>query len=172
MTLRPGRTIRKIKRPYTRVSRKKPRKSYVVGVPYLKIHIFEIGKKSEKYNTVLYLVSEEDAQIRDCALEASRIVAVKHLAKKLGEEGFFMKVLVYPHQVLREHSIAMGAGADRYSQGMAHAFGHPSGIAVRSRTGQTLIQLNVKESDLKLAKEALKMAASKVSTKTRIELKK
>lgn len=169
MALRPGRTVKRLKRPYTRISKKKPRKSYVVGVPYPRIHIFEMGKKG-KFKATLYLTATESAQIRDNALEAARVVASKYLQKKLGKDGYFMKILVYPHQVLREHSIATGAGADRYSQGMAHAFGRPAGIAVRAKAGQRLIMVRTKKVSLTIAKEALKRAASKLSTKTRIEV--
>jgi large subunit ribosomal protein L10e len=170
MALRPGRTVRKKKRPYTRVSKRKPRKSYVTGVPYPRIHIFEMGKKDGKFKTVLYLVAKDAVQIRDNALESARIVSSKYLATKLGHDGFFMKILVYPHQVLREHSIAMGAGADRYSQGMAHAFGRPSGLAVQTKVGQRLILVRTKKASIKVAKEALKRASSKLSSRTKIEV--
>jgi large subunit ribosomal protein L10e len=170
MALRPGRTVRKKKRPYTRVSKKKPRKSYVTGVPYPRIHIFEMGNKDGKFKAVLYLVATEAVQIRDNALESARIVASKYLAKKLGQDGYFMKILVYPHQVLREHSIAMGAGADRYSQGMAHAFGRPSGIAVQTKVGQRIIVVRTKKAGIGVAKDALKRASSKISSRTRIEV--
>ena len=162
--------MRRVRRPYTRVSKKKPRKSYVVGVPYSRIHVFEMGKKDGKFEVALYLVSREAVQIRSNALESARIVSSKYLQKKLGLEGFFMKILVYPHQVLREHSIAMGAGADRYSQGMAHAFGRPSGLAARTKAGQRLIVVRTKKSSIKVAKDALKRASSKLSPKTRIEI--
>ena len=109
-------------------------------------------------------------QIRDNALESARIVASKYLATKLGEDGYFMKILVYPHQVLREHSIAMGAGADRYSQGMAHAFGKPAGIAASVKAGQRLITVRIKKASLKVAKDALKRASSKLAPKTRVEI--
>ncbi len=170
MGLRPGRTIRKRKRPYTRVSKKKPRKSYVVGVPFPRIHVFEMGKKNGKFNVALHLITKEGVQIRDNALESARIVASKYLANKLGEGGYFMKILVYPHQVLREHSIAMGAGADRYSQGMAHAFGKPAGIAASVKAGQRLITVRTKKAGIKIAKDALKRASSKLAPKTKIEI--
>jgi len=170
MALRPAKTTRTVKRPYTRVSKKKPRKSYVVGVPFPHIHTFEMGDREAEFDTELYLVAENAVQIRDNALEASRIVAHNLLDKKI-PKGFFMKVLVYPHHVLREHSIAMGAGADRYSQGMAHAFGKPKGIAVQIKPGQRLFMLRVNAQNLKTAKEALKRASSKIPTSARIEIK-
>ena len=123
MALRPGRTVRKIERPYTRVSKKVPRKSYVVGVPFPKIHIFEMGNKEGDFDVTLYLIAKNAVQIRHNAMEAARIVAHKFLEKKIGTSNYFMKILVYPHHVLREKSIATGAGADRFSQGMTLSFG-------------------------------------------------
>lgn len=171
MALRPGKTTRKKERPYTRVSKKKPRKSYVAGVPYSRIHIFETGNKDAKFDHEVYLISNNTVQVRDNALEAARVVANKMLTEKLSK-NFFMKILVYPHHVLREHSIATGAGADRYSQGMARAFGRPKGRAAQIRTGQRIILVRVNKENLKIAKEALKRAGSKLPTSTKIEVKK
>jgi len=170
MALRPGRTMRKRERPWTRVSRKKPRRSYVVGVPAPRIHQFEMGNKEGIFNRVVYLISKDAVQIRSNALEAARVVANKLLSKKLGK-NFFMKILVYPHHVLREHSIATGAGADRYSQGMRKAFGRPVGVAAQVRSGQKLIEVRVDKQHVPVAKEALKRAGSKLSARTMIEVK-
>ena len=162
--------MRKRERPWTRVSRKKPRRSYVVGVPAPRIHQFEMGNKEGIFNRVVYLISKDAVQIRSNALEAARVVANKLLSKKLGK-NFFMKILVYPHHVLREHSIATGAGADRYSQGMRKAFGRPVGVAAQVRSGQKLIEVRVDKQHVPVAKEALKRAGSKLSARTTIEVK-
>ena len=171
-TIRPARAIRNLKKAYTRVSRSKPRKSYVVGVPYPKIHIFELGNRLGKFDTVLYLMTTRALNIRGSALEAARIVSTKHLSKVLGDQNYFFKILVYPHQVIREHFVAMGAGADRYSQGMAHNFGKPVGIAVRTYANQRMIMLKVNSQNLKTAKEALKRASSKLSFVTKVDIQK
>lgn len=168
MALRPGRTMRKLERPYTRVSQRVPRKSYVVGVPFPKTHQFEMGTKSN-YNTVLYLSAKNSAQIRDNAIEAARIVATKFLETELGT-NFFMKILLYPHHVIREKPIATGAGADRYSQGMAHAFGKPTGSAIQVRERQNILELRVNKENLEIAKRALKKFSLKISTPTRISV--
>jgi len=168
MALRPGRTTRTKKRPYTRVSKRVPRKSYVVGVPAPKIHLFETGTKGE-YDTILYMVSKQAVQIRSNALEAARIVATKFLNKKLGG-NFFFKVLLYPHNVIREKPIATGAGADRYSRGMQLSFGKPSGMGARVNKNQKIMRLMVNKENLEVAKQALKKAGSKLSTPVRIEV--
>ena len=170
MTLRPGRTVRRLKRPYTRVSKIKPRLSYVVGVPYTKIHIFEMGNRNKQFDTILWLIADHAIQIRDNALEAARVVATKLLERVLNPDNFFMKVLVFPHQILREHSMATGAGADRFSSGMRHSFGKPSGRAVQIRKNQEIFMLKVNKKDLEVAKKALKRAHLKLPTPCKIRI--
>jgi len=164
MGLRPGKTTRTLKRAYTRVSKVKPRKSFVVGVPFARIHIFEMGNKNKKYDLNMTLISERSVQIRDNALESARIVGNKHLEKILGPENYFMKVLVFPHQILREHSMASGAGADRFSSGMSHSFGKPSGRAVRIKRGQGIFMLKINKKDLMVARKAFKRLTLKLPT--------
>ena len=168
MPLRPGRTVRRIERPYTRVSYKVPKKSYVKGVPTPKIHHFEMGNKDGDYDLALYLVSKTNAQIRHNALEAARIVANKYLDKKLGQSNYFLKILKYPFHVIREKPIATGAGADRYSQGMRLAFGKPAGTAVQAFKGEKLVMLLINSANKKIGKEALKKFGYKIPVKVQI----
>lgn len=170
MSVRPGRTMRTIERPYTRTSKSVPRKSYVVGVPFPKTHQFEMGTRTGNFDTILYATARDGVQIRDAALEAARIVATKFLESKLGTVNYFMKLLVYPHQVIREKPIATGAGADRYSQGMARAFGTPVTTAVQTSPGQRLLELRVSKSHLEMAKAAIKKFGLKISTPVRVEM--
>jgi large subunit ribosomal protein L10e len=167
-TLRPAKCYRKIERPYTRQSRKKPRKSYVKGVPDKKIHKFQMGDPNKKFSLKAYLISESAVQVRHNALEAARIVVNKHLEKTIGKEAFFIKVLVYPHHVMRENAIATGAGADRFQTGMRKAFGKPIGLAAQVRPNQNLIEVRLDSSKEKDAKEALRRASAKFPTKCRI----
>lgn len=168
MALRPGRTVRRLERPYTRVSERNPNKSYVKGVPFPKIHQFEMGNKGYSFETSLYLVSKASGQIRENALEAGRIIAHKFLEKKLGNQNYFLKILKYPHHVLREKPIATGAGADRYSRGMAQAFGKPVGRAVRILKDEKLVEVRINKDKIREAKEALRRFASKLSVPFRI----
>ena len=160
MALRPGKCYRKLERPYTRISFKKPRRSYVKGVPALKIHRFETGNKKKKFSRTLYLAVKEAVQIRHNALESARVSATKSLAKSTGEGNYFLKVLVYPHHVLRENPLATGAGADRFQTGMRLSFGRPIGSAARVKANQKVIEIRV--DDEKAGKKALKIAASKL----------
>ncbi len=168
MGLRPGRTMRKLERPYTRISYRNPRKGYVKGVPQPKIRMFEMGNKEGNFDTALYLIAKESGQIRHNALEAARVTANKFLEKKLGSSNYFLKILVYPHQVIREKPIAMGAGADRYSQGMRLAFGKPVGTAARVFVNHRIMVVKTNKQNVEIAKQALKKAASKISVPCRI----
>ncbi len=165
--LRPAKCYRKLERPYTRKSKKKPRISYVKGVPESKIRKFETGDRYKKFPLRMFLVARRSVQIRHNALEAARIASNKFLSTKLGNE-FFLKILVYPHHVLRENKLATGAGADRYSQGMRLAFGKPIGTAARVKENQKLIEVRVNEDGENMGKEALKRASMKLPTPCKI----
>lgn len=168
MALRPGRCYRKPHRPYTRQSKKVPKKSYIKGVPRPKITIFEMGKKG-RYENKVFLVSKRNVQIRHNALEAARITIVQTLEKVLGKGGpFFFRIRPYPHHVLRENPLATGAGADRFQQGMKLSFGKPIGTAAIVRPGQKLFEIHVNKSNLNIAKQALKKANHKLPTPTKI----
>jgi len=171
MGLRPGRTTKSLQRPYTRVSKKKPRKSYVVGAPYPRIHVFNMGNPDKEYDKTLWLSVDRSVQLRDNSLEAARIVANKLLERTIGSENYFMKILIFPHHVLREHSLATGAGADRFSSGMRKSFGKPSGRAAQVRKGQNVIMLKIFKKDLEVGKKALKRADSKLATPCSIKIK-
>ena len=168
MALRPAKCYRKLERPYTRQSRKKPRKSYVKGVPYPKITRFETGKVKKKFGLTMHLVAVDEGQIRHNALEATRVAANKVMLEGAGEDGYFMKVLLYPHHVLRENALATGAGADRFQTGMRKSFGKPIGTAARVKKGQKLIEIRTNKSKKDFAKRALKIAAYKLPVKCRI----
>ncbi len=163
--LRPGKCYRRLKRPYTRQSKRKPRKSYVKGVPGSRISQFEMGTKKD-YGATLYLVAEQSLQIRHNALEAARMAIVKTVEKATKE--FFIKLRVYPHHVLRENRLATGAGADRFQQGMRQSFGVPIGTAAQVRKGQKIFEVRVTPEFIDAAKEALRRARHKLPMKYRI----
>lgn len=163
--LRPGRCYRKLHRPYTRQSKRNPRKSYVKGVPGIRISQFEMGQKKD-YDLTLFLVSEQAIQIRHNALEAARVAIVKTVEKATKE--FFVKLRVYPHHVLRENKLATGAGADRFQQGMRQSFGSPIGTAAQIRKGQKIFEVRVNKDFLNVVKEALNKARQKLPLKYRI----
>jgi len=166
MGLRPWRTARKIERPYTRISYSVKKKNYIPVVPHSHITQFEMGVKGN-YSKRLFLVAKNSVQIRTNALEAARKDANKFLEKNIGGK-YFLKFLKYPHQIVREHSIATGAGADRFSEGMRLAFGYPTHKAVQIFKDEKLIMLEVDEQHVEIAKKALKRASKKLPMKSKI----
>ena len=168
MALRPAKCYRKIERAWTRISKKKPKKSYVKGVPAKKIVKFETGDPKRKYDVRGFLISQKAVQIRHNALEAARVAANRYLDKSVGKDSYFLKVLVYPHHVLRENAIATGAGADRFQTGMRKAFGKPIGTAAQVKPNQRLMEVRVEKAKEQEIKEALKRASAKFPTTCKI----
>ena len=160
---------RRLKRPYTRTSKFKA-EAYIRMAPNVKVVRFNSGDASRAFAYTLNLLSKSDLQIRDNALESARQTSNKLLESYLGLNGFHLKVNVYPYQVLREHALASGAGADRFSSGMAHSFGKPIGVAARVKKGQTIFQLRVDKHNLGIAKQALERASKKLPCSCTIQI--
>lgn len=158
---------------YTRVSgHAYVRKEYMGGVPGSKITIFDMGNPSAEFPVALSLVAKEACQIRHNALEAARIFANRYLVNGVGRKNFYLKIRLYPHHVLRENKLATGAGADRVSSGMRHAFGRAVGTAARVKRGQKMLSVEVEGQNVKYAKEALKRASYKLPTPCKIVIDK
>ncbi len=163
MVRKPGRMYRRVDGPaYTR-------REYMGGVPNPKIVHFEMGnvKAKDQFPVEISLIVDEDCQIRHNALEAARIIANKYL-NKVGSANYFLWIRVYPHQVIREHKMATGAGADRISSGMSKAFGKPVGTAARVRGGQVIMSARVNPQHVERAKRALREASYKLPSPCRI----
>ena len=88
----------------------------------------------------------------------------------IGEENFFLRVVTYPHLVLRENKMIATAGADRLQEGMRKAFGKPIGLAARVSIGDTVLEMSLKAENLEKGREAMKAAATKLPMKTRTEI--
>ena len=162
-------SYRNIKRPYTRTSKYKA-KSYIRMTPNTKVVRFDTGAPGKDFEYTLTLLSKAELNIRDNALESARQTSNKLLETYLGVNGFHLKVKVYPYHVLREHALAAGAGADRFSSGMAHAFGKPAGLAARIKKGQALFMVRVDEANLEVAKQALERASKKLPCSCTIQI--
>jgi large subunit ribosomal protein L10e len=118
---------------------------------------------------MLRLVSEGKLQIRHNALEAARVAANKKLAL-VGEDNYYLKVVTYPHLVLRENKMIATAGADRLQEGMRKAFGKPIGLAARVGIGDVILELSVKSENLQKGKDAMKAATTKLPMRTHAEI--
>ncbi len=163
MTRKPARMYRKIEgQVYTR-------QEYMGGIPACRITQFDTGNLKGNFPVALSLGVEEAAQVRDTALEAARISAVRVL-EKFAPNEFRLKVRRFPHQILREHKMATGAGADRISDGMRRAFGKPVSHAVRAQIGMELLTVYTTAAHVADAKEALRKASHKLPVPTRLNV--
>jgi large subunit ribosomal protein L10e len=152
---------KKQKRAWTRIAIKVPRKNYIGAAPALRIRQFNMGNPKKKYNILANLKVKEGFDLRDNAIESVRMTVNRCLVKVLGKDGFFMKVRVYPSNILRENKTAQGAGADRVSQGMSQSFGKPVGRSARVRKGQAIYSVLCMNSQKDVVKNALMRAKAK-----------
>lgn len=150
--------------PYTR-------KKFVKGFPPPKITKFTMGDTKSEFEYEVKLIALKEVQIRHNALEAARIAANRHLSEKLSED-YCLRVLPYPHMILRENKMIFGAHADRLQDGMKRSFGKPIGTAARVKDNQTIITVNVNEDGIETAKKALKRGSAKLPTPCRITTEK
>ncbi len=165
--IRKGKAYHSLKRPYTRISKYKNQNFVRGGFPAIKVTRFDMGDPRKKYDTTLKLVVTLSMNLRHNALEAARMTSNRLLEKSIAN-NYHLRLKVFPHHVLREHTLAAGAGADRMSTGMSLAFGKPVGIAARLREGQTVMELKLNKANLKLGRDALQRAARKLPCTCRI----
>lgn len=155
-------------RNYRRVKGKSyTRKKYIRGFPPPKITKFTMGNAKGKFEYQASLIAEKEAQVRHNALEAARVAVNRVLLGKLGE-NYFMRVVPYPHTILRENKMIFGAHADRLQDGMKRAFGKPIGTAARVKPNQPVIIVGMNEDGIEVAKEALQRGGSKLPITCRI----
>ncbi|NVM54522.1 MAG: 50S ribosomal protein L16 [Candidatus Helarchaeota archaeon] len=172
MPRRPWSSYHNIKgKPYVKrwKKTKKGRREYVHGVPDPKIRMFSMGTNKD-YEYRVILLSDANAQISHLALEAARIAANRQLRNKVGREDYFLRILVYPHHVVREHRMMAFAGADRLQDGMRKAFGKPFATAARVKRDQKLISVKVNKKHLPIAQHALSGARMKFPQHCHIEV--
>ena len=165
MPLRPGRCYRRFGTPpYTRTE-------YIKSLPPVQVAKFDLGNPKGQFDTVLKLISLENGQIRMNAIEAARRVANKYLSSKIGDENYHLKILTYPHHIIRENKMMAMAGADRLQDGMRLSFGTPIGRAARIKNFQVIMFIRTNKENISIAKEALRRASSKISLSARIVIK-
>jgi large subunit ribosomal protein L10e len=164
MGLRPSRTVRnpKSKQVWARISKKKPRKSYIKGAPRPKVRQYHMG--ADKYYEIeVDMLCGRDIALRDNAIEAARQAANKRLERELMPTNYYLTVLKYPHVVVREHSALGVAGADRISKGMKKAFGAPKGRLLHVHAGEAVFRARATAKALPVIKKAFDMAMRKLS---------
>lgn len=162
-------------RPYTRVSRNKS-KSYIKVVPHNKIAKYNsgdaVGYLANKLPLQLSLITTQNIQVRDVALEAGRQFLVKTMDEKaLGQ--YYLELRAHPHHILRNNKTAAGAGADRLSTGMKQSFGIVEGRAAMVKAGHALYLIAcANDAAVRVAREALGMIKSKIPGKTGVKFEK
>jgi len=147
------------------------RKKYIRGSPQPKITKFTMGDPTGRFEYQAFLIAEKEAQVRHNALEAARVATNRVLSEKLGD-NYCLRILPYPHMVLRENKMIFGAHADRLQDGMKRSFGKPIGTAARVKRNQTVIIADINEDGLETAREALKRGGAKLPITSRIVVEK
>jgi len=145
-------------------------------VPENKIVKFNMGEQKDyqkgKHKFEIKFVASEKAQVRDNALEASRLLLNKVLDRKIQGEYFF-SVKVFPHHILRENKQAAGAGADRLSSGMQHSFGVNIGRAAIVHPGSVIFFVSTTdERTARVARETLNSVKTKIPCRGRVVMEK
>lgn len=144
-------------------------KVFAPGAPNVKVARFTTGKSRPDYPYIIKLISEGRVQIRHNALEAARVACNKKLTP-VGEDNYYLRVVVFPHIILRENKMIATAGADRLQEGMRKAFGKPIGLAARVDFGSVILELSVKAENLEVGKEAMHAARAKLPMKTHVQV--
>jgi ribosomal protein L16/L10AE len=93
------------------------------------------GFEQGKYKIKMAIVTEEDIQIRDMALEAARQSIHKDMTDFL-QKNYFLRCHCYPHNILRNNRVFSGGSkGERVQTGMSKSFGSPEGRAATLRKG-------------------------------------
>lgn len=137
------------------------RKKYIKGKPQIKIAKFQSGRPGQ-YDYCVQLLINEKIQIRHMAIESTRLAANKTIEKATGEGGYFSRLRIYPHVLLRENKMIAAAGADRLQEGMRRAFGKAVSLGARVGHGQVIYEAYVKKDHLDHAKKAVRHACVKL----------
>jgi large subunit ribosomal protein L10e len=158
-------------RPNTRVSKKRT-KSYIKTRPQVKISKFHMGNvkgfQKDNFDTWVNVISEEEVQIRDHALEAIRQSIIRKLDKNIKDQ-FYFEIKIFPHHILRENKMLTGAGADRMQSGMKHSFGKTAGRAAMVKPGKILFRVATSgDKNIRIVRKTVQAVKSKLPCKTKI----
>lgn len=137
------------------------RRKYIKGKPQVKIAKFQSGRPGQ-YDYCVQLLINEKVQIRHMAIESTRLAANKTIEKSTGEAGYFSRLRIYPHVLLRENKMIAAAGADRLQEGMRRAFGKAVSLGARVRQGQVVYEAYVRKEHLEHAKRAVRHSCVKL----------
>ena len=160
----------------TRRSRKQ-QLSYIKMVPPQKIVRFNMadskGFDEGKYQIKVTLSTEENIQIRDLALEATRQSIHKDFTDDF-QKDFFLRCNAYPHNILRNNKVFSGGSkGERIQTGMSKSFGTPEGRAAVVKKGKPVFTGYFSgEFNIPKARQAFKKTSPKLPCATRIVVEK
>ena len=152
---------------------KKQQKSYIKTVPPQKIVKFNMGniKKFEagKFHISMVVLTDENIQIRDFALEAVRQSLNKDMTH-LVQKNFFLRCNVYPHNILRNNRVYSGSSkGERVQTGMKKSFGTPEGRAAIVKKGRPIFSVYFNgENRIHEVRKFFKKITPKLPCKTKV----
>jgi large subunit ribosomal protein L10e len=155
------------KRSYTYIKSKQGKSK--TGLSQTRILSFRQGTlKSNKYFTVK-LITTKKVRLTETCIESLRVSINRKLGNNLGRSQYVLIINKYPHQILRHHRLASGAGADRVSQGMRLAFGHPLIRAINFKENSVVLQVIITNpNNLQYVKKYLKDSSKKSPIKMKV----
>jgi large subunit ribosomal protein L10e len=158
--------------PFTRISKQK-KYAYAKVVPPKQIVKFHMGNlkgfEGGKFPHVLTLVTDENIQIRQNALEACRQFIDRKLFSQINGQYFF-RVIPYTHHIQRENKMLTGAGADRTQKGMQLSFGRAIAKAAILKKGKPIMSIAVANTKAtSLVRKLFHQIKAKLPCKTRIQ---
>jgi large subunit ribosomal protein L10e len=155
--------------PKRRGSMAYTRSEYVHSKPPPRVTRFTLGDAGLDYEYKITMVAPHSVELSGKSLEAARVTANKVLGIEAGQQ-FMLKVVAYPHEIIRAHRFMGFAGADRLSQGMRGSFGKATERAAMVKTNQIVLAIYSMQGGVETAKEALTRASKKLPVPCRIEV--
>tara|TARA_Y100000310_G_scaffold332053_1_gene406866 strand:+ start:763 stop:1305 length:543 start_codon:yes stop_codon:yes gene_type:complete len=157
---------------------KRQQHSYLKSVPPQKIVKFNMGNprafEKGSFNLKLTLSTQEDIQIRDLALEAVRQALNKDLVKLFTIKNFFLRINVFPHNILRNNRVYSGSSkGERVQTGMTKSFGSPEGRAAVVKKGKPIFTAYFSgKQNIVRVRSFFKKVTPKLPCKTKVILEK
>jgi ribosomal protein L10e len=152
---------------------KRQQKSYIKTIPPQKIVKFNMGNihkfEAGQYKISMSVITQENIQIRDFALEAVRQSLNKDLTK-LVQKNFFLRCFCYPHNILRNNRVYSGSSkGERVQTGMRKSFGSSEGRAAIVKRGEPIFTAHFNgEERIPLIRRYFKKVTPKLPCKTKI----
>lgn len=130
-----------------------------------------MGNPEGDFTHIEGLVNTKAGQVRHNSFEAARVAALRHMERRIERDKFHLKIIPYPHQVLREHKRVNVAQANRFQEGMKKGYGKPVAVAARIDNRDTIMIAEVNKKDLNTVQEAPQRVQHKLPLPVRMIIK-